>query len=326
MSGIFILGIDVSKKDLSIALFHNNSHKKYKITNDMHGFKKLTEWLESQGISHVKACMEATGRYGEKVADYLYECGHDVHVINPTCIKAFAKSKLSRHKTDDVDALLIAEYASKNELRLYKPQEPALKELRCLYRCSQNLKEQQTQVSNYLENKDCLPKSVQKVYLKLLAHIEKQIKEVDQSIDQVLKSQASLNEDYQNLQTIPGVGKITAIAILAEIPDLSLLENARQLAAYAGLTPCHRTSGTSVKGKSRLSKMGSSALRKALYFPAIVGKNHNPLLHAFALKLEKKGKHTMVIIAAIMRKLLHICFGILKHKIAFNAELITLTP
>jgi len=72
--------------------------------------------------------------------------------------------------------------------------------------------------------------------------------------------------------------------------------------------------------------MGSSALQKALYFPAIVGKNHNPLLHAFALKREKKGKHTMVIIAAIMRKLLHICFGILKHKIAFNAELITLNP
>jgi transposase len=260
------------------------------------------------------------------VADYLYERRHDVHVINPACIKAYARSKLSRHKTDDVDALLIAEYASKNDLRLYKPQEPALKELRCLYRCSQNLKEQKTQVSNYLENKDCLPKSAQKVYLRLLTHIEKQIKEVDPSIDQLLKSQASLNEDYQNLQTIPGIGKTTAIAILAEIPDFSVLENARQLAAYAGLTPCHRTSGTSVKGKSRLSKMGSSALRKALYFPAIVAKNHNPILQSFAQKLKKNGKHTMVIIAAIMRKLLHICFGILKHKVAFNAEVLNLNP
>ena len=168
MSDIFVMGIDVSKKDLSIALFHNDSHKKYKITNDVQGFKKLTEWLESQGISHVKACMEATGRYGEKVADYLYERGHAVHVINPACIKAFARSKLSRHKTDEVDALIIAEYASKNYLRLYKPQESSLKELRCMYRCSQNLKGQQTQVSNYLESKDCLPESVQKIYLKLL--------------------------------------------------------------------------------------------------------------------------------------------------------------
>jgi hypothetical protein len=220
----------------------------------MQGFKKLTEWLESQGISHVKACMEATGRYGEKVADYLYECGHDVHVINPSCIKAFARSKLSRHKTDDVDALLIAEYASKNDLRLYKPQEPALKEMKCLYRCSQNLKEQQTQVSNYLEKKDCLPKNVQKVYQKLLSEIEKQIKVVDHSIDQLLKSQASLNQDYQNLQTIPGIGKITAITLLAEIPEINAFKNARQLAAYAGLTPSQKFSGSSVKGKPKLSK------------------------------------------------------------------------
>jgi transposase len=270
--------------------------------------------------------MEATGRYGEKVADYLYECGHDVHVINPACIKAFTKSKLSRHKTDEVDALLIAEYASKNDLRLYKPQEPEQKELRCLYRCSQNLKEQHTQVSNYLENKDCLPKSVQKIYSKLLNQIDKQLKEVDLSIDLLLKSNELLSQDCQNLQTIPGIGKITAIAILAEIPDLSVLENARQLAAYAGLTPCHRTSGTSLKGKSRLSKMGSSSLRKSLYFPAIVAKNCNPLLQSFAQKLEKNGKHVMVIIAAIMRKLLHICFGILKHKVVFNGELLKLNP
>ena len=120
----------------------------------------------------------------------------------------------------------------------------------------------------------------------------------------------------------PGIGKTNAIAILAEIPDLSSLENARQLAAYAGLTPCHRTSDTSLRGKSLLSKMGSPSLRKALYFPAITAKNHNPLLKAFAQKLAKKGKHTMVIIGAIMRKLLHIVFGIIKHKTPFNPDLL----
>ena len=106
--------------------------------------------------------------------------------------------------------------------------------------------------------------------------------------------------------------------LLAEMPDISSLEGARQLAAYAGLTPRHRTSGTSVRGKSTLSKMGSSSLRKALYFPAISAKNHNPLLKAFAQKLAKKGKHTMVIVGAVMRKLLHICFGVLKNKTPFN--------
>jgi transposase len=317
-----ILGIDVSKKELSIALLFEGSYKKCKITNDLKGFKELTNWLKAQGASQVKACMEATGSYGEMIADYLYEQDHQVHIVNPACIKAFAKSKLSRHKTDEVDALLIAEYASKNDLRDYKPKDPALKELRSLYRCSQNLKQQQTQVSNFLENEQCLPKSVQRIYKNLGIHIEKQIETITLTIDQVLSRRESLKQDCENLQSIPGIGKTTAIAILAEMPDISSLENARQLAAYAGLTPCHRTSGTSLRGKSFLSKMGSPSLRKALYFPAITAKNHNPLLKAFAQKLAKKGKHTMVIIGAIMRKLLHIVFGIIKHKTPFNPNLL----
>jgi transposase len=141
------------------------------------------------------------------------------------------------------------------------------------------------------------------------------------AIEYLLSQQDTLRKDYELLQTITGIGKNTAVAIIAESPDLSSLENARQLAAYAGLTPRHRTSGTSLKGKSRLSKIGSSTLRKALYFPAIVAKNHNPVLKAFAQKLAKKGKHTMVIIGAIMRKLLHIIFGVLKHKLPFNPSL-----
>lgn len=315
-----ILGIDVSKKELSLALLAENSCKKHKISNDLKGFKNLTAWLNSHGVKKIKACMEATGSYGEKVADYLYDNGHQVHVINPACIKAFAKSKLSRHKTDEVDALLIAEYAKKNDLRAYTPKDPALKELRSLYRCLQNLKQQQTQVGNFLENEQCLPISVQKIYKDLAKYIEKQIDTTTLTMEKLLAEKQELQKQCDHLQSIPGIGKITAIAILSEMPDLSRLENARQLAAYAGLTPCHKTSGTSLKGRSRLSKMGSSSLRKALYFPAISAKNHNPLMKAFAQKLEKKGKHTMVIIGAIMRKLLHICFGVLKHSTPFNPK------
>jgi transposase len=263
-----ILGIDVSKKELSLALLFEGKYKKYKISNDLKGFERLTDWFKSQGIYQVKACMEATGSYGEKIADYLYEQGLQVHVVNPACIKAFGKSKLNRHKTDEVDSLLIAEYASKNELKSYKPKEPVLKELRSLYRCLQNLKEQQTQARNFLENEQCLPESVHNIYKNLATNIEKQIEIVNATMDQVVLSKEALKQDYENLQSIPGIGKTTAIAILSEIPDFSSLENARQLAAYAGLTPCHRTSGTSLKGKSFLSKMGSSHLRKALYISA----------------------------------------------------------
>jgi transposase len=321
-----ILGIDVSKKDLSLALTFNGSLKRLKISNDANGFKELTAWLKKENVTHLKACMEATGSYGERIADYLYEQGNEVHVVNPACIKAFAKSKLNRHKTDEVDSLLIAEYASKNDLRPYCPINPLLKELRSLYRCSQNLKHQYIQVANFLENKDRLPESVNSVYEHLKIYLEETIKSVSLTLEGLLVSQGALKQDYENLQTIPGIGSTTAIALLAEMPSLPDLENARQLAAYAGLTPSQRTSGTSLKGKSRLSKMGSSALRKALYFPAIVGKRYNPLLKNAADILKKKGKHTMVIIGALMRKLLHIVFGVLKHKTPFNPQICKINP
>ena len=146
---------------------------------------------------------------------------------------------------------------------------------------------------------------------------------VELSVEQLLCQHSALKQDWENLQTIPGAAKTTATAILAQTPDLSSFKSARQLAAYAGLTPAHKASGTSLRGKSKLSKVGSSALRKAIYFPAIVAKNHNPILKAFAQKLAKKGKHTMVIIGAAMRKLLHIIFRILKNKVPFESIALT---
>ena len=113
-----ILGIDVSKKELSFTLLIETKIIQKKFSNTIQGFDQLSKWLCSNKINHVKACMEATGSYGEKIADFLCEAGHDVHVVNPVCIKSFAKSKLNRHKTDEVDSLLIAEFASKNDLRL----------------------------------------------------------------------------------------------------------------------------------------------------------------------------------------------------------------
>lgn len=266
--------------------------------------------------------MEATGSYGKSLADFLYNNNHEVSVVNPSCINAFAKSKLSRHKTDKVDSMIIAEYASKNDLLPYVPKSKALQELQDLYRCSQNLKEQYVQMQNYLENKNHLSRSVCSSYNRLAKHIMKELTNIELEIDKLINDHPQLKHQVDNLQTIPGIGKITAIAILAESPDLESFNSARQLAAYAGLTPKHKTSGTSVKGKTSISKIGSSKLRKALYFPAIVAKTHNPLFKEFTQKLSNKGKPTKVIIIAIMRKLLHIVFGVIKHKTHFNMNLI----
>ena len=150
-----------------------------------------------------------------------------------------------------------------------------------MYRCLQNLKHKCNQVQNYLENKDYLPSSVYTSYNKLLLQIEEEIDNIQLSIDNILVSNIELKQKIDNMQSIPDIGKLTAVAILAESPDLDSFNSARELAAYAGLTPKHRVSGTSVRGKSAISKIGSAKLRKALYFPAIVAKNHNTMFKKF---------------------------------------------
>jgi len=314
-----VIGIDISKDKFDVALFGREKTKSF--ANNSQGFVSLKLWIEKNGYEKVWACMEATGFYGEVLAEFLYVNGYDISVVNPACIKAYSQSKLSRHKTDRVDAILIAEYANKQKPHLWKPCNPKLKELKELYRCSQALKIQLTQVNNQLENQR-LMLAVKKVWKALKLQLEKQIKNIELNAIELIMSSKELKEDYINLQTIPGIGKITAIAILAEVPELTLFRNARQLAAYAGLIPRHKTSGSTIRGKARLSKIGSANLRKALYFPALTAVTYNPIIKAFHDKLKKKGKHTLAILGAAMRKLLHIIYGILKTKQPFNPILL----
>lgn len=121
------------------------------------------------------------------------------------------------------------------------------------------------------------------------------------------------------LESIPGIGNKTAVAILAELPDIKNFKNAKEIAAFAGLTPKKRESGTSVRGKASLCKIGSAVLRKALFIPSLVAKRYNPILKAFSERLDQKGKNGMVIVAAVMRKLLHIIYGVLKNKKIFTS-------
>lgn len=233
-----ILGVDVSKLDLSISLLIDKKHYQTKIDNNQQGFNTLTKWLQKHEVTKVTACIEATGSYGKSFADFLYNNNHEVSVVNPSCINAFAKSKLSRHKTDKVDSMIIAEYASKNDLPLYVPKNKALQELQDLYRCSQNLKEQHIQTQNYLENKNHLSESVCSSYNRLARHIMTEIKNIELEIDKLLTNNIELKQKVDNMQTIPGIGKTTAVAILAELaesPDIEYFSSARELAAYAGL-------------------------------------------------------------------------------------------
>ena len=312
------LGIDVSKKDLSLTLIINDKSFFLKVDNNNHGFKKICSWLKKYNIKQVKTCLESTGIYSLDIANYLYDQGHRVSIINPACINAFAKSKLSRHKTDKVDSYIIAEYAGKYDLRPYKPADPLMSELRALYNCRINLEKQNRQVQNFLESKTHLPIDVCKIYHKLSKHLINEINKIQQKIDTLISSSEQLSQDIEVMQTVPGIGKKTAVTILAEVPNIRAFNSAREFAAFVGLTPKHHSSGTSISKKSRISKIGSGKLRNALYFPAMSSMRSSPDMIKFAQKLRSKGKNGKVIVVAIMRKLLHLVFGVLKNNSAFK--------
>jgi transposase len=317
-----ILGIDIAKLTFSTALLLEGKYRYKDFDNNKSGYDKLDHWLKSTNIPKIEICLEATGTYGDALADSMYSLGYIVKVINPLQIKSFAKAKLSRHKTDKVDASIIAEYGLKFESFTYEPIPLERKELQALYRCAQDLKDQITFCINHMENQDLLPKLVADSWIKTKVHYEDQLKILHDRIMQIIQSDKDLTIDFDNLLTIKGIGQCTAIAILAELPRIGNFQTARQLAAYIGLTPKHHISGSSVTGRPKISKMGNSIMRKALFFPAISAIRHNEYFREFALKLEKRGKAKKSIICAVMRKMVHVIAGVLKSKKGFDIDVL----
>ena len=310
-----VMGIDVSKKTFDVALLRGERPKNGKFKNTPEGFTMLERWLKKEGVEGIHACMEATGTYGERLAEYLYEAGYVVSVVNPAKIKGFAQSELTRTKTDKADAALIARFCRAMRPEPWQPPAPEIKKLQALVRRLDELNGMLTQERNRLDTADEVVKpSISEVIKVLEARIEQVRRLIRDHIDQHpdLKSKRDL------LETIPGIGPATSAMILAEFGDVARFQNAKRMASFCGLAPRHRQSGSSVRGKSTLSKTGSSRIRKALYMPAVVAMSCNPLIKRFRARLKESGKCSMVIIAAVMRKLIHIIYAVLKSGRPFD--------
>lgn len=310
------LGIDVSKKTLDVALIFNNKTLSKQFKNSREGFKLLAVWLQSLKITEVHACLEATGSYSEQIALFLHEFGHRVSIVNPLRIKGYAQSNLQRNKTDRLDARLIASFCQTQEPAQWLPPSAEIRHLQALMRRIETLEEMLQAEDNRLAN---AASEVRPSIKRIIDLLKKEIQELEQQIKQHIDKHPNLQQDSQLLQTIPGIGKRTAHLLLAEI-EFERYTSARQIAAQAGVTPRKRQSGTSLK-QTALSKLGNARLRKSLYFPAIVAKQHNEIIKEFAIRLKKRCKAPMQIICAVMRKLLHIAFGVLKHKRPFDSSL-----
>jgi len=273
--------------------------------------------LAQQGAAGVHACLEATGVYGLELAHYLHQAGVVVSVVNPACIKSFAQCQLRRTKTDRVDAVVIAQYCATMQPRPWQPPAPEIAQLQALARRREDLLAMRTQERNRSQLPST-PVAVQESQKAVVAMLGEQIKATEAQLRAHCRQHPGLQAKLDLLLSIPSIGFITAVILLGEIGDLSNYRSARQLAAHSGLVPYQRCSGSSVHGNPRLSKRGNARLRKALYFPAIVAMKHNPLLAPFAQRLLARGKQKMVAIAALMRKLLHLVYGILKSGMPFD--------
>ena len=315
-----VLGIDIAKLDLSVCLLIDSKPYFNSFLNESEGFKALLKWLKSFKLCNIEVYLEATGKYGNDVSNFLYSKGFTVKVVNPFQIKSFARTKLSRHKTDKIDASIIAEYGVKFESTSYHPLSVEQAELKELYRCSLAIKKQLIYCRNQLENESQLPKAVIKLWHSIERKYEAELKKIMVRITWIIKQNTETRESFELLQTIPGIGEVTAIACIAELPDLNNFTSARDLAAYIGLTPKHFESGTSIKRHSKISKMGNGIMRKALYLPAMSAMTSYPFFVAIRDKMSKLGKRPKVIICSIMRRLVHIIFGVLKNKTVFEQE------
>jgi transposase len=311
-----VLGIDVSKATLDVELMFGDKELKRKFENSQKGFRILQGWLMSLHIDHVHACLEATGRYGEAVAEFLYEKGHRVSVVNPLRIKRYAESDLKRNKTDQADAHTIAGFCSVKDPRQWHPMPRDIKQLQELTRRLGSLERMLASERNRLEIASA---TVRLSLRRIIRQLEKEIEEVKHLIKQHVDDHPDLKQQRKLLESVPGIGRKTAQMLLGEL-QFRHYTSSRAVAAEAGLSPRKDKSGTSID-RTRLSKVGNSRIRKALYMPAIVATKHNPVVREFAKRLARNGKAPMQIICAAMRKLLLIAFGVIKNNRPFDPNL-----
>jgi len=310
-----ILGIDVAKNKFDVALYRNGKYKGKSFHNKLPGFDALVAWLKKHEATSVHACMEATGAYGDALARFLFDAGCTVSVVNPSRIKAYGESELLRTKNDKTDAKLIARFCEAHKPVAWKPDPPEIEHLRMLGRRRDALIGMKVQEINRLGGSDvAVNESVQKV----IAFLDAEIEQISAAIKEHISKHDGLRKKQQLLKSIPGVGDVTAEAILSETNGFEGFGTVEQVVAFMGLSPKEHSSGSSVKGKSKLCKIGNARLRKVLYMPALSAIQCNPCVAALYKRLKAKSKNGMIIACACMKKLVHIIYGVIKNGKPFN--------
>ena len=301
---VSFMGIDVSQKELEVAVWGEASTTPY--PNSTKGIKKLIESLKGDGVELI--VIEATGGYEYQAVTTLLQAGLPVALVNPTRVRRFAQASGQMAKTDRLDAQVLAHFAKVMQPKVWVLKSELEEQLSGLISRRRQLVGMLTAEKNRL--------STAKEYARasLQRHIEwmqTELAETEAEMEEILQSDADYQQKVEQLDSVPGVGRITALTLVAQMPELGLV-NQKQIAALAGVAPLNHDSGK-YRGKRRTFG-GRSGVRSTLYMAALSATRYNPVIKAFYERLLAKGKEKKVALTACMRKLLVILNAIARDQ------------
>ncbi|OUJ69796.1 IS110 family RNA-guided transposase [Hymenobacter crusticola] len=312
-----VVGIDVSKASLAVCYLRQEQVQHLEVSNSKTGFQQLVKACGA----HCLFVMEATGSYYLALAYHLHEQGGQVAVLNPLVIKRFIQMHLSKGKSDRKDAQWLLRYGQQQAVKLWQPDENVLVECRQLEQVTEQLLKQKTMVSNSLEalqQQPIISKQALKRLQQTLNVLTQQVQAGEAELLTLLEQRFA--SEMTLLCSIPGIGRKTAGMLLLFAGGFTRLDNYRQLIAMAGLSPREHSSGTSIRGKVRITKMGGRLIRGKLFMCSFAAKKCNAACQALYNRLVAKGKNGKVALIAVCNKLLKQAFAIIKSGVPYQAN------
>jgi transposase len=325
MDKIEACGIEVSARELVVALGDPQGGTRLRrFANRAVGHRALLRVLQSLG--KVRVVLEATGMYGLDVALALSaQEGIELMVANPRAVRHFAQAMMQRSKNDQLDAVVLREFAARMPFRAWtRPTENQL-ELWAIARRLEALTAQRAAEKNRQHAaglSHAVPVVVRREIASSLRFLERSIARLQREAQRRIAADVPMQRRYELLCSIPGVGAVSAIHTLGELALLPEDRDVRQWVAYAGLDPRECRSGTSVHKRVRISKVGNRHLRRALYMPALVASRRQPHLREFYERLQRRGKNKSQALMAVARKLLHAIYGMFRTLKPFDGSLL----
>ena len=317
---MFYIGIDVSKAKLDCSLLTdvtNNKRKSKAVINSTTGISDLLIWTNKQKVPNdqLHAVLEGTGVYHEQAAQALYDAGVQVSIVNPAQVRNFTFGLGIRNKTDDMDSFVLARYGLLVQPKKWNPPSQEARILQALLKRREAISQDLQRENNRLEKADSTdtPTVCRKSITDSIQFLKEQLLKIQQDIDNHTDSHANFKEDLELLQSIPAVGPQVSNHLLAIVHNHHF-ENADKLTAYLGLVPVQRQSGSSILGRSCISKAGPTHIRAILYMAAISATRYNPHVKSLYLRLLERGKSKRSALCAAMKKLVQLCFGVLKTR------------